>query len=551
MRRLLLLLVAASSITIHSQVVLSQETIQFPQVLTGSTVIQSVYARNTGLTAKSYKLNYNSSEVFQTFDTLLTISPNDSAAINFNYSPKHNIIDKYIVAYVSEDSTDGFVISLTGSGKYEGDYYNSTFNLFDAELKAALFELTKGHYQLGYNLARDRMFDTIDKQPGDTIECVYSGRKIKAANRTQAQSQDFNTEHTWPQSLFNSSEPMLSDLNHLFPTDATANSIRSNYQFGIVVSGITWSVGGSKLGRNSSNQIVFEVRDKNKGNTARAVLYFVLRYPQNFGTFVNSYQEGVLRNWHKIDPVDTIEIKRNNYIFNYQQKRNPLIDHPEFVDRIYSFYLNPIRPTSPGFDVYPFKLSFDSTGIGNNSKKMLNVFNDGTATLKIDSIRIDNSSFSIASSIDSVQKKENKKIEVSFTPGSLGKTTGVLNVYTNAGLKSLSIEGTGIEVSNVNETPFTKQMIFELEQNYPNPFNPITKIRFTIPENVNGVVTLKVFDVLGNLVAELLNEEKSAGNHEIEFNSKGLSSGIYFYRLSASMGKTGELIETKKMLLLR
>lgn len=551
MRRLLLLLIAASSITIYSQVVLSQETIQFPQVLTGSTVTQSIYARNTGLTAKSYKLNYNISEVFRTYDTLLTILPNDSAAIHFSYSPKHNIIDKYFVAYISEDSSDGFVISLNGSGKYEGTYYESTFNLFDGELKAALNELTKNHYQLGYNLARDRMFDTIDKLPGDTIECVYSGRKIKASNRTQAQSQDFNTEHTWPQSLFSSSEPMLSDLNHLYPTDATANSMRANYQFGYVVSGITWSVGGSKLGRNSSNQTVFEVRDKNKGNTARAVLYFVLRYPQNFGTFVNSYQEGVLRNWHKIDPVDTIEIKRNNYILNYQQKRNPLIDHPEFVDRIYSFYLNPIRPTSPGFEVYPLILSFDSTGIGNNSKKMLNIFNDGSATLKIDSIRIDNISFSIASSIDSVQKKENKKIEVAFTPGSIGTTNGILSIYTNTGLKSMSIEGTGIEASNINETPFTEQIKFELEQNYPNPFNPITKIRFTIPEKVNGVVTLKVFDVLGNLVAELLNEEKSAGNHEIEFNSNGLSSGIYFYRLSASMGQAGELIETKKMLLLR
>jgi len=552
MKRLLLLLIVAYSVTIYSQIVLSQETIQFPQVLTGSTVTQSIYARNTGSTAKSYKINYNMSEVFQTTDTLITIESNDSSAIYFSYSPKHNIIDRYLVAYISEDSSDGFVISLTGSGKYEGIFYESTFNLFDGELKAALNELTKNHYQLGYNLARDRMFDTIDKLPGDTIECVYSGRKIKAANRTQAQSQDFNTEHTWPQSLFSSSEPMLSDLNHLYPTDATANSMRANYQFGYVVSGVTWSVGGSKLGRNSSNQTVFEVRDKNKGNTARAVLYFVLRYPQNYGTFVNSYHEGVLRDWHKIDPVDTIEIKRNNYILNYQQKRNPLIDHPEFADRIYSFYLNPVRPTSPGFEVYPFRLSFDSTGIGDNSKKILNIFNDGSATLKIDSIRSDNSNFSIVSSIDSVQKKENKKVEIAFVPVSIGKTTGVLNIYTNAGLKIVSLEGTGMEASDITDIPFNASMKFELEQNYPNPFNPTTKIRFTIPENRNGIVSLKVFDVLGNVIAELLNEEKPAGNHEIEFNSKGLSSGIYFYRLSAvSMGQTGEMIETKKMILIK
>ncbi len=92
---------------------------------------------------------------------------------------------------------------------------------------------------------------------------------------------------------------------------------------------------------------------------------------------------------------------------------------------------------------------------------------------------------------------------------------------------------------------------FKLEQNYPNPFNPSTKIKYTIPGvTVSGVkgskVQLKVFDVLGNEIATLVNEEKPAGSYEVEFNASNLSSGIYFYKLTA-----GSFSETKKMILLR
>jgi hypothetical protein len=85
---------------------------------------------------------------------------------------------------------------------------------------------------------------------------------------------------------------------------------------------------------------------------------------------------------------------------------------------------------------------------------------------------------------------------------------------------------------------------FALEQNYPNPFNPRTNIEFRIPNF--EFVSLKVYDLLGKEVATLVNEEMDAGSYEIEFNPKGLSSGIYFYKLQA-----GSFVETKKMILLR
>ncbi len=94
---------------------------------------------------------------------------------------------------------------------------------------------------------------------------------------------------------------------------------------------------------------------------------------------------------------------------------------------------------------------------------------------------------------------------------------------------------------------------YYLFNNYPNPFNPSTKIKFTIAQSPllggygrGGLVTLKVYDILGNEVATLVNEEKTAGEYEIEFSGSELPSGIYFYTLRA-----GNFFQTKKMILLK
>lgn len=85
---------------------------------------------------------------------------------------------------------------------------------------------------------------------------------------------------------------------------------------------------------------------------------------------------------------------------------------------------------------------------------------------------------------------------------------------------------------------------YSLEQNYPNPFNPTTKIRFSVPQS--GIVTLKVFNILGQEVSTLINKELKAGTFEADFNAAGFSSGVYFYTLS-----TGNFNVTKKMLMLK
>ena len=85
---------------------------------------------------------------------------------------------------------------------------------------------------------------------------------------------------------------------------------------------------------------------------------------------------------------------------------------------------------------------------------------------------------------------------------------------------------------------------FSISQNFPNPFNPMTIIKYELPENSR--VQLKIYDILGKEVAELVNEDKPAGYHEVEFNASSLPSGIYFYRIQA-----GSFVDTKKMILMK
>jgi hypothetical protein len=85
---------------------------------------------------------------------------------------------------------------------------------------------------------------------------------------------------------------------------------------------------------------------------------------------------------------------------------------------------------------------------------------------------------------------------------------------------------------------------FQFLQNYPNPFNPATKIRYELPER--SFITIRVYDVLGKEIAILVNEEKLSGSYEVEFDGKGLASGIYYYRIT-----TDNFSQTKKMILLK
>ncbi len=96
----------------------------------------------------------------------------------------------------------------------------------------------------------------------------------------------------------------------------------------------------------------------------------------------------------------------------------------------------------------------------------------------------------------------------------------------------------------VNEPFSDKNNSYNLRQNYPNPFNPSTRMSYTIPRK--SFISIKIFDLLGKEVSELVNEEKEAGKYKVVFNATNLPSGVYFYQL-----RVGDFIETRKMILIK
>jgi hypothetical protein len=114
-----------------------------------------------------------------------------------------------------------------------------------------------------------------------------------------------------------------------------------------------------------------------------------------------------------------------------------------------------------------------------------------------------------------------------------------------------SIDFIQLEPSNTELEKNIELKDYILFQNYPNPFNPSTKIKYQIPDLPAGrqglsFVSLKVYDVLGNEVFTLVNEEKPTGKHEVDFDASALTSGVYYYKIQA-----GNYVETKKMVLIK
>ncbi len=140
--------------------------------------------------------------------------------------------------------------------------------------------------------------------------------------------------------------------------------------------------------------------------------------------------------------------------------------------------------------------------------------------------------------------------------------TAVNTGLTNPSVYALAVSGTNLyagtygggvwrrplsEMITSVETPSAGLPThFSLQQNYPNPFNPTTVIGYRVQGSGYGVVSLKVYDILGREVATLVNERKAPGSYEVTFDGAGISSGVYFYSLVA-----GSLVETKRILLLR
>jgi endonuclease I len=257
-------------------------------------------------------------------------------------------------------------------------YYSTVNTQRGATLKTVLYtKISTGAIAVGYTPGVWNAFATTDVQPNGKVWDIYSTRFDQPSpyEFTFITDQDggsggtiegdkYNREHSFPQSWFNSTGSMQSDLNHVFATDKKVNNVRGNDPYGTVsVPSFTTLIGG-KSGPNTFPGYtgnVFEPVDEYKGDVARGYFYMATRYEnliagwQNNGNAndvlagnafpaYDAWHINLLLSWHNLDPVSDKEIKRNNAIAAIQNNRNPFIDSPQFVQRIWGGSI-PAEPT--------------------------------------------------------------------------------------------------------------------------------------------------------------------------------------------------------------
>lgn len=256
-----------------------------------------------------------------------------------------------------------------------GQTFYSTQTLFPTTTGTPLRDSLVRHYKplniLNYTQARDTMYAVIHKV-GDSVECIYTGHKRylppfvdpSTSMADGGSANGINAEHGYPQSKGAASGNAQSNMHHLFPARAGANSARSNWPYNNVptnqvnswfyLSQETSTAPTSNIDAYSRlrTNLYFEPRKQSKGNLARAVFYFYTMYKAEADLADPNFfiqQRDTLCTWHMLDPVDSAEFHRGLHIAQYQEgKANPFVMDCSLVKRMYcnTIITNPCVATS-------------------------------------------------------------------------------------------------------------------------------------------------------------------------------------------------------------
>lgn len=435
------------------------------------------------------------------------------------------------------------------------DFYQSTYKLYGTDLKLALHNLIKGHTAVSY-ASLWTYFQNTDKKPNGKVWDMYSDVPggtppyefsfvTKQCGTYSVEGDCYNREHSWPKSWFNDLNPPYTDMFHLYPTDGKVNGMRDNWPYGVVASPTWTSKNGSKLGPNTFpgySGTAFEPIDAYKGDFARSEMYMSVRYyledsgwSSSAGTNKSellSWYANLFYEWSMADTVSQKEIDRNNAIYTIQKNRNPFIDHPEFAAEIWKTSMPPAVVTVKEMNLGLILIDFSR-------------YLDSASAVNVQNITFDHNVGNPTSIIWGVNN-DISKILISVPQLATG-TTFSIQIKNQKSINNVAMSDTTISfktsgITGVENNPTPTAYL--LRQNYPNPFNPVTQIVYQTPKQ--DFVTLKVYNILGKEVAELVNGFISAGEHSVSFDASSLSSGTYFYALTA-----GEYHEIKKMILIK
>lgn len=273
-----------------------------------------------------------------------------------------------------------------GFSQAPANYYSGTDGLSGYDLKSKLATIiSTGALDLGYGSGTGGLWTTyytsdVDKyyENNGTVLDMYSENPFgpdayeykfgqataggnQCGNGQNHENSCYNREHTLPKSYFGGQvAPMANDAHFVIPSDYYVNGRRSNYPYGETSSPSWTSTNGTKLGSSTFPGyagVIFEPINEFKGDLARMQLYFITRYQDRLESF-SSFQTAtsplngskdqgfhqwyinLLLKWAEQDPVSQREIDRNNAIFARQKNRNPFIDHPEWVNMIWTSTLS-------------------------------------------------------------------------------------------------------------------------------------------------------------------------------------------------------------------
>ncbi len=469
-------------------------------------------------------------------DGFFSLAAGESLLVQVGFQPTQNTLRQS--ALLAEGAEGAALLSLQATGDYPGSLWDDSQGLDGEELVEALQAAAGPHTELSYTNARTHMFSTIDNVDG-WVEGVYTGFMLQTSGIPDHTV--MNTEHTWPQSLFDGSTPR-SDLHHLYPTASTVNSARGNLPFGVVVDADNgWPQGGSSRGEDSQGVTVFEPRDEHKGDAARSLFYVALVYDNPYDFL--DYQEATLREWSLQDPVDEQEAARNSAIENVQGNRNPFVDHPGLLERIGSLAGNPEPPNTASLALYPDTLDLGEEVWHEECAGSFVIHNSGTSVVSLWSLEADPPLLELGELPSTLEPGEAAAVSFALSETAPFEENEIdISFRSTAGTYHLPFRATLVWVS-VDEASARPEGL-QLLGAHPNPFNPRTRVLFQLERA--GLLQAAVYDLAGRMVEDWPVTRYAAGRHSLEWHAGGAPSGVYLMHL-----RTEDRHVTQRLLLLK
>jgi len=465
------------------------------------------------------------------------------------------------------------IVEVSAQGVYENSYYETTQNLWGADLKSALHNIIDDHTEYPYTSSSPDVWDILkntdeDLNNPDNVILLYTGWSYKKSDQNTGDQNGWNREHTWAKSHadFGNNPPAGTDAHHLRPTDVTVNGARGSLDFDTGGSLYTDDDGVTGCYFDSDS---WEPRDTEKGDVARMMYYMVVRYEGDDTSYdleLVDYipsspseqplfgKQSTLYQWHQTDEVSDWEQRRNDRIYsNWQHNRNPFIDYPGFASRLPS--ISGVDLTeAPEIVVAPVNVDMGQIAFTTSAQYGIALINTGNQDLNIQSITSDDARFSLDKSSLILTPETYAYLNVSFTSEATeGFFDATISLQSNDPDESSVDIPVTIEVKNSTSVLDEPQSPgnFALYQNYPNPFNPKTVISYQLP--AISRVKLLVYNVIGQKVKTLEDQKQEAGQYSISLDAVNLPSGIYYYRLTAlQAGSTSAVYSsTRKMIIMR